>query len=282
MFGEAIANTIQDFLRDCRLPIDDYRGQGYDRAGNMAGRLSGAATRIQAIQSKAIYVHCNLHLLNLCVASCCKELLVSNMMEHVHVVSEFFNFSPKRFELLVKTVEEMLPGANHKRLINVCKTRWVARIDGLDVFLEVFTAIVRCFEIIKANVDGTWNSESVKNAFYLFHATVSLSFIAPLVVVSRCLEVTRPLTVQLQDSALHAGSAREKVSRLYVQLEKVRNEVVVRHDRWFEEAQSLVESVGTLPETRERSSGKFTDQTLKLTRRRSTTGEWSLFRSLIT
>ena len=233
--GEAIANTIQDFLGDRRLPIDDCRGQGYDAAGNMAGRLSGAATRIQAIQSKAVYVHCNSNLLNLCVASCCKELFVSNMMEHVRVVSEFFNFSPKRFELLVKTIEEMLPGANHKRLINVCKTRWVARIDGLDVFIEVFTAIVRCFEIIKANVDGTWNSESVKKAFYLFHATVSFSFIAPLVVVSRCLQVTCPLTVQLQDSALDTGS-----------------------------------------------SGKFTDQTLQLICRRSSTGEWSLFRPFIT
>ena len=197
--GEAIANTIQDFLRDCRLPIGDCRGQGYDRAGNMAGRLSGAAARIQAVQDKAIYVHCNSHILNLCVASCCKELLVSNMLEHVRVVSEFFNFPPKRFELLVKTIEEMLPKANHKRQINVCKTRWVARIDGLDVFIEVFRAIVRCFEIIKANVDDTWNPESVKKAFYLFHATVSFSFIAPLVFVSRCLEVTRPLTVQLQD-----------------------------------------------------------------------------------
>ena len=246
--GEAIANTIQDFLRDRGLSIDDCRGQGYDGAGNMAGRLSGAAARIQAVQDKAIYVHCNSHILNLCVASCCKELLVSNMMEHVRVVSEFFNFSPKRFELLVKTIEEMLPNANHKRLINVCKTRWVARIDGLDVFIEVFTAIVRCFEIIKANIDDTWNPDSVKKAFYLFHATVSFSFIAPLVFVSRCLEVTRPLTVQLQDSALDAGSAREKVSRLYVQLEKVRNEVDVRHTRWFEEAESLAGSVGTLPE----------------------------------
>ena len=116
-------------------------------------------------------------------------------MEHVRIVSEFFNFSPKRLELLVKTIEEMLSTANHKRLVNVCKTRWVARIDSLDVFIEVFTAIIRCFEIIKANVHGTWNPESVKKAFYLFHATVSFSFIAPLVFVSRWLEVTRPLTV---------------------------------------------------------------------------------------
>ena len=111
--GEAIANTIQGFLRDRGLPIDDCRGQGYDGAGNMAGRLSRAAARIQAVQNKAIHVHCISHILNPRV-SCCKKLLV-NMIERVRVVSKFFNFSPKRFELLVNIVKELLPNANHKR-----------------------------------------------------------------------------------------------------------------------------------------------------------------------
>ena len=39
-----------------------------------------------------------------------------------------------------------------------------------------------------------------------------------------------------------------EVSRLYVYLEKVRNEVDERHDLWFEEAKSLADSVGTLLE----------------------------------
>lgn len=103
--GDAIATTIKDFLRDQNLPIDDCRGQGYDGAGNMAGRLSGAAARIQEINKKALYVHCNSHILNLCVATSCKEQLVRDMMDHVRVASEFFNFSPKRFELLVKTIK---------------------------------------------------------------------------------------------------------------------------------------------------------------------------------
>ena len=132
--GDAVAATIKEFLRDLNFPVDDCRGQGYDGAGNMAGRLSGVAVKIQETNEKALYVHCNSHRLNLCVAACCKEQLVRNMMEHVRVATEFFNFSPKRFELLVKTIEELLASANHKRLINVCKTRWVARIDGLSVF----------------------------------------------------------------------------------------------------------------------------------------------------
>jgi hypothetical protein len=57
-----------------------------------------------------------------------------------------------------------------------------------------------------------------------------------------------PTNCTAAGSALDAGSAREKVSRSYVQLKKVRNEVDVRHTRWFDEAESLTGSVGTLPE----------------------------------
>ena len=245
--GDAIATTIKEFLREQNLEIDDCRGQGCDGAGNMAGRLSGAAARIQENYKKALYVHCNSHILNLCVATCCKEQLVSNMMGHVRVTSEFFNFSPKRFDLLVKTIEEICPTSSHKRLINVCKTRWVARIDGLSVFIEVFPAIVKCLETIRDDADDSWNVESKRRACFLHIGTISFPFIATLVVVSRCLEVTRPLTVQLQESAIDAGAAREKVSRLYVHLEKLRNEVDVRHELWYQEAVAIAESVQTKP-----------------------------------
>jgi hypothetical protein len=128
------------------------------------------------------------------------------MMDHVRVASEF---SPKRFKLFVKTIKEICPASSHACLINVCKTRWVARIDGLSVFIEIFLAVV--------------NVESTRKACYLFILVTSFPFIVTLVVVSKCLEVTRRLTVQLQESAIDPGAAREKVSGLYVHLEKVRN-----------------------------------------------------------
>ena len=187
-------------------------------------------------------MHCNSHRLNLCVAACCKEQLVRNMTELVHVATELFNFSPKHFELLVKTIKELLPSANHKRLNNVCKTRWVARIDGLSVFIEVFPAIVKCFQIICDTVCDKWNPESVRKASPLYLATVPCLFLVALAVVSRCLQVTRPLTVQLQD-AVDAGAATEKVNALYVHLEKMRKDVDARHESWYEEAESIDQSI---------------------------------------
>lgn len=124
--GEAVANTILNSLHELDLPIDNCRGQGYDRAGNMAGRLSRAAARITTRQS---------------------------MMDTVRVVTEFFRTSPKRSALLRKTMEEIHPKPRHETLIDVCKTRWVSRIDGLGVFIETFAAIVQTLEEIRDNLE---------------------------------------------------------------------------------------------------------------------------------
>ena len=192
---EAIARAIVAFLSHLGLSIEFCRGQGYDGAGNMAGRLSGASTRIKALQNKAVFVHWNSHILNLCIAACCLQQVVRNMMDQVRVTSEFFNFSPKRSRFLQTIIKEDIPDAKHKILINVCRTRWVKRID-------LFVAIVRCLEVIKNNVDKTWNPESTVKASGLYHCITSFQFIVSLVVVSKCLEVTRPLTVQLQSASI--------------------------------------------------------------------------------
>ena len=86
------------------------------------------------------------------------------MMSHVRVVIEFFNAHPKRFSTLQQKIKNLVPSARHNHLIDVCRTRWVARIDGLSEFIEVFIAIVNSLETIKDNSDENWSSDSVKEA----------------------------------------------------------------------------------------------------------------------
>lgn len=98
--GVAVADSIVNFLEDLGLSIEFCHDQGYDGAGIMAGRVSGAAARIIRLNDKEIYVHCGSHALNLCVASSCTLKLVKNMMDNVCVTSDFFNNSPKQHDLL--------------------------------------------------------------------------------------------------------------------------------------------------------------------------------------
>nr|XP_058957123.1 52 kDa repressor of the inhibitor of the protein kinase-like [Pocillopora verrucosa] len=70
--GEAIKDIITAAVANLGLTMEDCRGQCYDGAGNMAGRLNGASSLISAEHEKAIYVHCMNHRLNLCIADTCQ------------------------------------------------------------------------------------------------------------------------------------------------------------------------------------------------------------------
>ena len=230
---------------DCLLLC---RGQGYDGAGNMADRISGTASRIQQMFKSAVYVHCNSHLLNLCIAASCQIQIVKNVMNKVRALWDFFNNSPKRSQLLTGKIRELLPDALYTHLIDVCGIRWVARIYGLGITAELYPAIIASLNVIRQNVDGTWNYESTQKAVNIYHYIVTFQFVNTLVIVSRCLEVTRPLTKQLQTASYDPGTARNKVSLLYVMLEKMRCSVDEKHKLWFEEAVAITNSTESVPE----------------------------------
>ena len=101
MSGKAISEKILESLKNHGLDISLCRGQGYDGAGNMAGKIQGVAAKIQREYPQVIYVHCGSHLLNLAVASACKVQEISNVMDHMKAVTDFFNSHPKHFDLLV-------------------------------------------------------------------------------------------------------------------------------------------------------------------------------------
>nr|XP_047141406.1 52 kDa repressor of the inhibitor of the protein kinase-like [Hydra vulgaris] len=182
--GEAIGSQILNSIKDLGLEMKFCVGQGYDGAGNMAGNCSGAAVRIKAIYPKALYVYCGSHVLNLCVAN----------------------------------------ASHHSRLIDVCRTRWIARIDGLDVFIEVLPAIIKCFELMINNNEKSWNHDSVRDANSYFFASRSFQFLVTLVVVSRCLE-------------------------------RLRSDIEHSHGAWYSEAVVLAASVGVY-EHKPRTIGK--------------------------
>ena len=126
-----------------------------------------------------------------------------------------------------------MPSARHNHLIDVCRTRWVARIDGLSVLIEVFIVIVDSLETIKNNSYRNWSSDSVKNANGLFYATASFELIVCLAIVSRLLEVTLPLTKQLQSLTIDVVASVEKVTLLFAMLQRMRYEISESHEERF-------------------------------------------------
>ena len=77
--AETITSVVKDILLRCTLPIDLCRGQEYDGAAVMHGRLSGVAARIRKDVPQALPVHCLAHSLNFACEILVERLLYSEM-----------------------------------------------------------------------------------------------------------------------------------------------------------------------------------------------------------
>ena len=234
--GESISSEILKWLDANGLDIKLCRGQGYDGAGSMAGKVKGVAARIQRCYPRAIYVHCGSHLLNLAVASSCSIQEISSMLEPVREVTQFFNSHPKHCDRLCSKITVLLPSARHSRLVDFCRTRWVARLDALDVFIEAFRAIVAALE-----------PDVIKAAYNHFNGVFSFEFIVTLVISCRLLGITRPLTKQLQSSTLDALSAIDKITLLFTTLKRIRKDIDEMHGEWYAEGVEIANQLGIVP-----------------------------------
>ncbi|GFQ96631.1 DUF4371 domain-containing protein [Trichonephila clavata] len=105
--SENLANVILQRCDELNLDMTKCVGQGYDGAANMAGHLSGVQTRIRENYSKARYIHCASHRLNLTLSNVMSVPAISNCLGVVsQVVNLFRNHSNanKFFKKLSKKV----------------------------------------------------------------------------------------------------------------------------------------------------------------------------------
>lgn len=117
--------VLLDKLREFEVKLEDMRGQGYDNGANMRGKHSGVQARILELNSRAFYVPCNAHTLNLVLndsANCCLEAV--SFFSLIQAIYNFFSSSTHRCDILIK----YLPGLTVKPL---SATRWESRVDAV-------------------------------------------------------------------------------------------------------------------------------------------------------
>ena len=151
-------------------------------AANMSGVLCGCASLITAEYPLAIYMHCACHKLNLVIQKTCSVQMVRNIMDTIKHLSYFFNLSPKRQGALEKHVMTDYPEAKRTKLIDVCRTRWVARIDGMEVFQDLMPAVVASLGELTFNKEKTYNRETSATASSYLKAITCFQSIVCLVV----------------------------------------------------------------------------------------------------
>ena len=74
MDAETIANALMTKLKSCGMDMNNLMGQGYDGVSVMNSSRNGVQAKVAAQYPNAVYVHCGSHVLNLAIASGCKNV----------------------------------------------------------------------------------------------------------------------------------------------------------------------------------------------------------------
>ena len=106
-----------------------------------------------------------------------------NCESFIGEIARYFKLSANKQCLLDKAIDVAIPDAKAKKLKDICKTRWIQRIDAYANF-ELLPAIyISLYSIIDSTQYeddlGAWNwdSESITKANGFFHQLESSSFL---------------------------------------------------------------------------------------------------------
>ncbi|VVC41213.1 Ribonuclease H-like domain,HAT, C-terminal dimerisation domain,Domain of unknown function DUF4371 [Cinara cedri] len=114
--GQELTNAILSELRTNKIPIQDMPGQGYDNGSNMKGHHSGVQKKMLDLNSRAFFVPCHAHTLNLVVNDTAKS-----------------STGASKFLIQIQAI------------FSLNETRWESRIDAIKPFRyqtgEIFDAL---------------------------------------------------------------------------------------------------------------------------------------------
>ena len=105
---------------------------------------------------------------------------------------------------------------------DMCRTRWIQRIDALHNFKSIHPSIVACMR----------STDSVTDARSLMLAITSSDFISALVITSQSLGYLKALTCSLQAEAKDIVTAVGEIDTVVSTLQDVTDNITAYHEEW--------------------------------------------------
>ena len=88
-------------------------------------------------------------------------VVIRNMMGSVDRISVFFHSHPKRQKSLDHTIDRSTTVTKKSKIKDLCRTRWVQRVEALETFSELRGAVIDCLEMICEEGPKAWSTDSL-------------------------------------------------------------------------------------------------------------------------
>lgn len=239
--GAYLCETILASLQKSGIDVQWVVGQGYDGAGNVRGKCAGLKTRIQKVNSKAVYVWCFGHRFNLVIeatVSCSRD--VKNALGLLEELYVFFS-GHKRNDAFMEAQKSTKYKHQLKRV--VC-TRWNSKQAAVETTLTCFGAILSAIAYLTSEDD--MDSATISGALGISARLRDFRFVLTLHILKAIFQVAGPVSRQLQGVVVDLAMAAQLVTNCREQFAFMRDSKHV-DDVW----QSLVQEATNFAETHE-------------------------------
>lgn len=223
--GQALFELFNKVMDNCNLDWkNNLVGQSYDGAANMRGTYNGLQAKIYNINTRAVYIWCYAHHLNLIVLSAvgsCKEAV--NLFGNLEKLHTFISNSKKRSEMYRKKQQELYPKKQVRAIKRVGTTRWLSTSYALSTVLDTLEAIIYVLNIIKEQ-EGSSDFKTGSECSGLINYFQSSNFILTAFIFKQVFSIIEPLNkiLQLHDLDLLAVIDILKITE--TRIEKLRSE----------------------------------------------------------
>jgi hypothetical protein len=220
--GSTTAETLTKII--CRLGLDlnNCRGQAYDGASNMSGRLSGVQARISADFPKAVYIHCFCHSPSLAVQDSLRNiLLISQTLDIIQELSNVVKYSSK-CNALLETIKQDLD-CNIATLKPLCPTRWTVKAKSFESVLLNYEPLLELLHsIMTRSNSGTSTFEVLSKASGIHSRLDTFDILFGIMLGEKFFSITDALS--LQGESVTASDAKLASTAVCNTIERLRSD----------------------------------------------------------
>ncbi|XP_059400508.1 uncharacterized protein LOC132132209 isoform X2 [Carassius carassius] len=243
---EAMCERLFDVVaNEWRLDLSYCRGQAYLGSGEVSYKLKAFACKIQEKYPLAICTHCSCYSFNTWWSRSVPVAAVIRAIDTLEEIVSFFHSIPA----LEKELDQVLAiGLRdsyekiHELQGKFCST-WLEKHDSYEVFAQILEPLVDWLENIDNCQSQRWSSAVSNRAKRLLQLIRDFDFIVAIVALKNASSFTKELSAALQKDHFSAASQLSQISGIVATLNRVKTNIKVFHQNWFDEASCFAQSL---------------------------------------
>jgi len=241
---ELVRRLTEIVTVEWRLDLKYCRGQAYLGSGDIAYKLKALACKIQEKSPLAISTHSSCYSFNTWWSKSIPVPAVKRALDVFEEVLMFFGSSSTLEKQVDHVIAYGLRESSEKVQElqgNFCSL-WQVKHDSYEVFVQIMEPLVECLEKIKNNPQR-WKESVSEQAGELLRKIMDFDFIIAMVILKNTSSFTKELSSGLQKDHFSAASQLCQIAGILATLNRVKTNLKVFHQNWFDEACAVAQTL---------------------------------------